>query len=349
MAKYYSKRASKKRAYKKRRTIRKLKTTLRRKLQRGGMMSIFTMKLIMIVLGLVISSNPTLLSICKFFLIREKSKDTYSTYYPPNYTQSDETYIKNPDYTPDNTPDNTPENQKQIGGSNPSLFNALNEINQRFNDGNGPTNSSVKQQYIDCMEQLRKNINEGKFDNPITNAPPVQPLTPESITELLEKAPAATEPEVSLENTPVVERVKKIVISKIEYLKGHLKKMLDVPIDAFKRRYGLADDDMKCLKQVIGIIVDDILSKKDVLFEKMKEHPRFKSILENSNKASELAAAGRERVSNFAGSLGDKTGSFMNSMRGNTGPVHDSVPLSESLPVEQKPVLDRIGSFFGRK
>ena len=36
MAKYYSKRASKKRAYKKRRTIRKLKTTLRRKLQRGG-------------------------------------------------------------------------------------------------------------------------------------------------------------------------------------------------------------------------------------------------------------------------------------------------------------------------
>jgi hypothetical protein len=36
MAKHYSKRASKKRAYKKRRTIRKLKTTLRRKMQRGG-------------------------------------------------------------------------------------------------------------------------------------------------------------------------------------------------------------------------------------------------------------------------------------------------------------------------
>jgi len=36
MAKRYSKRASKKRAYKKRSTIRKLKTTLRRKMQRGG-------------------------------------------------------------------------------------------------------------------------------------------------------------------------------------------------------------------------------------------------------------------------------------------------------------------------
>ena len=39
MAKHYSKRASKKRAYKKRRTIRKLKTTLRRKIQSGGGMS----------------------------------------------------------------------------------------------------------------------------------------------------------------------------------------------------------------------------------------------------------------------------------------------------------------------
>jgi hypothetical protein len=83
--------------------------------------------------------------------IREKSKDTYRTYYPPNYTQSDETHIKNHDYTSD---------INKIGGSNPSLLNALNEINQRFNDGNGPTNPSVKQQYIDCMEQLRKNINE---------------------------------------------------------------------------------------------------------------------------------------------------------------------------------------------
>ena len=36
MAKRYSKRASKKRAYKKRSTIRKLKTTLRRKMQKGG-------------------------------------------------------------------------------------------------------------------------------------------------------------------------------------------------------------------------------------------------------------------------------------------------------------------------
>lgn len=36
MAKYYSKRASKKRAYKKRRTIRKLKATMRRKLHMVG-------------------------------------------------------------------------------------------------------------------------------------------------------------------------------------------------------------------------------------------------------------------------------------------------------------------------
>jgi hypothetical protein len=177
-----------------------------------------------------------------------------------------------------------------------------------------------------------------------------------SITELLEKAPAATEPEVSLETTPFVERVKKIVGSKIEYLKGQLKKMLDVPIESFKIRYGLADEDMKCLKQVIGIIVDDILSKKDVLFEKMKEDTRFKSILESSNKASEFAAAGRESVSNIAAAgrerVSNVAGSIMNSMRGNTGPVHDSVPLSESMsaaePVEQKPGL--FGNFgLGRK
>ena len=36
MAKHYSKRASKKRAYKKRRTIRRLRNTIRRKIQRGG-------------------------------------------------------------------------------------------------------------------------------------------------------------------------------------------------------------------------------------------------------------------------------------------------------------------------
>jgi hypothetical protein len=54
MAKHYSKRASRKRAYKKRRTIRKLKTTLRRKIQRGGTSDEELIKLIMKLLPLVL-------------------------------------------------------------------------------------------------------------------------------------------------------------------------------------------------------------------------------------------------------------------------------------------------------
>ena len=277
MAKRYSKRASKKRAYKKRSTIRKLKTTLRRKMQRGGMVSILTMKLIILVLGLVISSNPTLLSIFTFFVERNESKTV------PLPLSNNSSYT-------------------QAGGSNPSLLNALNNINQTFNNGNGPTDPNVKQQYSDCMDKLRKDITEGKFDKTTTDAPSVEPLTPDSITGLLENAPAETQAEVSPETeaTPIVERVKKIVVTKIEYLKGQLKKMLDKPIAAFKTRYGLAEEDVKCLKQVIGIIVDDILSKKDVLFDEMKKNPRFQSILESSNKVSELAAAGREKASDLA-------------------------------------------------
>lgn len=279
MAKRYSKRASKKRAYKKRRTIRKLKMTLRRKIQRGGMMSIITMKLIIIVLGLVISSNPTLLSIFTFFVERNKS----NTVPLPLLTANNSSYT-------------------QAGGSNPSLLNALNNINQTFNNGNGPTDPNVKQQYSDCMDKLRKDITEGKFDKTTTDAPSVEPLTPDSITGLLENAPAATEPEVSLENeaTPFVDRVKKIVGTKIDYLKEQLKRMLDKPIAAFKTRYGLVEEDVKCLKQVIGIIVDDILSKKDVLFDEMKKNPGFQSILESSNKVSELVAAGRDNASGLA-------------------------------------------------
>ena len=66
MAKHYSKRASKKSAYKKRRTIRKLKTTLRRKIQRGGNPAIST--LIFILLA-VFSNSPVVKAFIKILEI----------------------------------------------------------------------------------------------------------------------------------------------------------------------------------------------------------------------------------------------------------------------------------------
>jgi hypothetical protein len=84
-------------------------------------------------------------------------------------------------------------------------------------------------------------------------------------------------------------------------------------------------------------------------------------------RGSQLVGAVAGRFGNLAGHVSDKAGSIMNRMRGNSeniNPVNDSVPPSyppESMsaaapaavpaaaPVEPKPVLGRIGSFFGRK
>lgn len=73
MAKHYSKRASRKRAYKKRRTIRKLKTTLRRKIQRGGgtpeeELINLIMKLLPLVLPVVLTNLNVFIKILSIIL-----------------------------------------------------------------------------------------------------------------------------------------------------------------------------------------------------------------------------------------------------------------------------------------
>ena len=73
MAKHYSKRASRKRAYKKRRTIRKLKTTLRRKIQRGGgtqeeKLIKLIMKLLPLVLPVVLANLNVFIKILSIIL-----------------------------------------------------------------------------------------------------------------------------------------------------------------------------------------------------------------------------------------------------------------------------------------
>jgi hypothetical protein len=263
MAKRYSKRASKKRAYKKRSTIRKLKTTLRRKIQRGGgnpaevimirIMLQFAPHVVPIILSLINLGNLNLLMdiLMLFSLLGGKIGGSRSNNRQP----------------------------QRGGGVKENVVERLKKLKIKFVDKPGVP---------DCIETIIKRIElvpeqqadsipaadsttdslaeDLANDTGTTSSDKVDLSTDTQLQQQLQQNPqqATQNPQQATLPPTVEEAAKNSIINKMitlfnERIKNKISGKIDRMIENIRSKVG--NDVIACLKMLKAAIVEDIVSQ----------------------------------------------------------------------------------------
>lgn len=254
MAKHYSKRASRKR-----RIIRKLKTTLRRKTQKGG--NVMVIKLLMIILSLVLASNPKLMSLLELFAGVSSNSRRGGAVKKGNRLQ-------------------------QRGGENTRLLGLLNKLNESYDNGNALSDLNDQVSFRNCIQTLRAQMEANTFDIPTTTPnQPEEVIDSSTLSELVpdsEKSPAATE-EIRVDDT---NSVKLFIKNKITTIKDALDRKLEKQLDGIKTKYNI--EDVTCFRTLKDIVLRDLVAQKDAFVEKGMKLPAVERALKAGNSALEI-------------------------------------------------------------
>ena len=262
MAKHYSKRASKNRAYKKRRTIRKLRNTIRRKIQRGGvspeearmikLMLELAPKVIPIILSLINLGNVELL----MSIIKLLSGSGPRMGGGLNKRQK----------------------QRGGGGLKDQVLIKLDELTLKF-AGNEPV--------LNCIDTIRAKISSvpievtqatystSELESLKKDLENQTPLSTDSFS--IEAAPVAPVAPVAqqTEASPQIEAAKLKIHEKIvaffnERIKNTITAKIDTKIDNLREKVG--DDVIDCLKILKTAIVNDLAEQLRQRKDQIKDY-----------------------------------------------------------------------------
>jgi hypothetical protein len=291
MAKHYSKRASKKRAYKKRRTIRKLKTTLRRKIQRGGGDSP-EVELIKLILGLLPTILPFVFKNLNVFIkiltiilgsgVRIMGGGSKFS-------------------------------REQRGGglsalAKTQLLEQLNNLQVSFQSD--PAATACIDRFI--IKYTAEPVDDTSVDtSSIEGAPqneinPAQLLQSELESELeyeIAETPTGNEiPPPTSEST--IEKIKRILTKSINGIKSKIDSQMEALFQKIRAKSGMDDADIECLRKIKFAILADMSGKVSERIEKVKNSKPVSIALtayDNAKMAKDGLKAG---VSSAAGKLG---------------------------------------------
>lgn len=246
MAKRYSKRASKKRAYKKRRTIRRLRNTIRRKIQRGGTPEEDLIKLILKLLpGIIDLAFKNVGVLFQILTLLSGSGVRFSG-------------------TVMRLRGGSRFRREQRGGGIPAgvkadLLAQLKELKSSFG-----TNPDV----IKCIDSLITKINAETVDSTVSSADQAAATAASddiigSLTsEITQITPEQIKP---IEGEPLIPKIKRVLNEKLDIIKGKITGMIDIMVTNIKEKSGLDDADIECLKKlktaILGGLLDDIIKK----------------------------------------------------------------------------------------
>ena len=307
MAKHYSKRASKKRAYKKRRTIRKLKTTLRRKMQRGGGGSPEE-DLLRMILGLLPQILPVVF----------KNLDVFIKILTIILGSGVRIVGGGSKFS-----------REQRGGglsalAKTQLLEQLNNLQESFQ-----ADPEVRK----CIAHFIKKYTDEPVDtsddtSSIEGAPqniinPEQLLKSELESEIAETPTGNEIPLPTPEST--IEKIKRILTKSITGIKSKIDSQMESLFQNIKAKSGMNDADMECLRKIKVAILVDMSGKVSERIEQVK-NSRLVSIAltayENANMAKDRLKAGLSSaadkgatvlnagLSSAAGKLGNAAGNL---------------------------------------
>ena len=287
MAKHYSKRASKKRAYKKRRTIRKLKTTLRRKMQRGGGGSPEA-ELIKLILGLLPQILPVVF----------KNLDVFIKIL--TIILGSEVRIMG---------GGSKFSREQRGGglsalAKTQLLEQLNNLQESF---------QADPEVSECIAHFITKYNAQPVDDTsvdtssIEGAPqniinPEQLLKSELESEIAETPTVNEIPPPTPEST--IEKIKRILTKSINGIKSKIDSQMEALFQNIKAKSGMNDADMECLRKIKVAILADMSGKVSERIEKVKNSKPVSIALTAYDNAKMAKDRLKARASSAASRLG---------------------------------------------
>ena len=291
MAKLYSNRASRKRAYKKLRTIRKLKTTLRRKIQRGGgtqeeELIKLIMKLLPLVLPVVLTNLNVFIKILSIILgsgvIRGGSKFS----------------------------------REQRGGGGLSavakqqLLTELGKLKASFKDDLAVSN---------CIDRFITKYNAEQVVD-IPSDVVIEPITinPEELvkSEITVENPAVAETTIQ-PNESTIDKIKRIITKGINGIKSKIDSQFEGLFQKIKES-GMNPEDIACLETLKAKVLADMSGKVGESIEKVKNNFIVSNALDTydawnsrlSSSAIKMNDKAKKGVSNGLGQLGNAAGNL---------------------------------------
>jgi hypothetical protein len=306
MAKYYSKRASKKRAYKKRRTIRKLKTTLRRKMQSGGGGSPEA-ELIKMILGLLPQILPVVF----------KNLDVFIKILTIILGSGVRIVGGGSKFS-----------REQRGGglsalARTQLLEQLNKLQESFQ-----ADPEVSKCIADFITKYNAQpVDDTSADTSSIEGAPQNIINPEQLlkseleSEIAETQTVDEIPPQTTEST--IEKIKRILTKSINGIKSKIDSQMEALFQKIRTKSGMNDADIECLRKIKVAILADMSGKVGERIEKVKNSPLVSfalSAYENAKMMKEGAKAGlssaagkgatvmKEGLSSAAGKLGNLAG-----------------------------------------
>lgn len=304
MAKRRTGKRSVKRAFKKRRTIRKFRKTMRRYLQSGGINPAITM-IAGLALAFVLEKSPKLMALLALLGMAEMPQEGGTMMRGGgvfggligNIKQSIPTapFGVNPAsvVTAARNIANNPASVKQaatvfaskaqtktIAVSKDTVINSLNKLKDAFEDDKNAG------QITKCVEQLVAKINQA----PASASAP-ENVTSEDITDSVSNADDTTP---APQGEQFVDMVKRVLALKIDLLKTKYETAINDRIQSFQTKYNLGYDHMKCIHVLKDAVLADLINKKNSLIDEIMNNQRVKAAIEKAKTAAAVASAGTQ-------------------------------------------------------
>jgi hypothetical protein len=278
MAKRQTGKRSVKRAFKKRRTIRKFRKTMRRYMQSGGIDNPAIGIIMGIAFAIVLDNSPklkALLSLLGMRELEESNKTGGAGFFGINLTSARDaaSSIVSKAQT------------KTIAVSKDTVVKSLNKLKAAFN-ADPSVDNITKTNITRCVGQLVDKINQA----PASASAP-ENVTSEDITDSVSNADDTTP---APQGEQFVDMVKRVLALKIVSLKTKYETAIDARIQSFKTKYNLGNDDMNCINVLKAAVLDDLINKKNSLIDEIMKNRQVIAAIEKAKKAADIASAGTQ-------------------------------------------------------
>ena len=158
---------------------------------------------------------------------------------------------------------------------------------------------SLPQETRDRINAMIPRLTE-KIQTAPENTQEVQPLDLKQINNEVAQTTETVSP--SDDNSSLLNKLKTTFLNKVDVYKTKVNTLLENKIQSIKLKFSLDDNDVNDIKFLKNVVIDDVLNKKEKLFENIQENATFVKEMALAmtaaakEKALAMAAAAKEKA-----------------------------------------------------
>ncbi len=187
------------------------------------------------------------------------------------------------------------------------------------------------------IPRLMKKISEATENSQVED----QPLDLSKISEEVSQTDETVSPDDG--NTALIDKLKNVFLLKVELYKAKLNTLLDGKIQSIKQKYGLDDTDVKDIQFLKSVVINDVLGKKDELFDSIKGKSDVMAAM-----AAAAASAAKNKTTQFFGTATETFKTGLGNYLAKPSAATAASAVKENSAAAASAVKDNGKQFFGR-